>query len=113
MRTGYIVASALLALLLVYAAGRKLSHRPDVVASYARVGVPEHRLGVLAMLLLAGAIGIVAGIFVAAIGIAAALCLVVYFALAIVAHVRHEDLANLPTPMVMLVLSVVVLVLRL
>jgi hypothetical protein len=74
--------------------------------------VPEHRLNVLAMLLLAGAIGVVAGIFVAPIGIAAALCLAVYFALAIVAHVRHGDLANLATPLAMLVLSVVVLVLR-
>jgi hypothetical protein len=113
MHTGYIVVSVLLAALLIHAAGRKLSHRPDVVASYARVGVPEHRLKVLAMLLLAGAIGVVAGIFVAPIGIAAALCLAVYFALAIAAHMRHGDLANVATPVVMLALSVVVLVLRL
>jgi ethanolamine transporter EutH len=63
--------------------------------------------------LLTGALGLVAGIVVAPIGIAAAACLVAYFALAIVAHGRHRDLANIVTPIVMLVLSAIALALAL
>src|SRR5690606_32762141 len=60
----YLIASLLLAALLVYAGVRKLSHDPDVVASYARVGVPEARLDLLAAVLFAGAAGVLAGIIV-------------------------------------------------
>ena len=42
--------SVLLAALLVVTAARKLGHRPAVVATYRRVGVPEERLNQLAVL---------------------------------------------------------------
>jgi hypothetical protein len=108
-----VALSLLLASLLAFAAGRKLSHRPDVVAAYARVGVPEHQLNRLAFLLLLGAGGLVIGLVWAPLGIAAAACLVAYFLLAVAAHVRHADKAHLPTPLVLLTLAVAVLLLRL
>lgn len=112
MSYAYVVVALLLAALLIFAATRKLSHRPDVVASYARVGVPAQRLNVLAMLLIAAAAGLVAGIVVAPAGVAAAACLVAYFAVATAAHVRHRDLANIAMPIVLLVMAAVALALR-
>src|SRR5690606_2693863 len=105
--------SLLLAALLCHAALRKLSHRPDVVASYARVGVPKTRLAPLAGILLAGAAGLVTGLWWPPIGIAAAIGLTLYFLLAIAAHIRSGDIANLATPVVMALLAAAVLVIRL
>jgi hypothetical protein len=101
-----MVVSLLLAALLVFAAVRKLSHRPEVVATYTRVGVPEDRLDQLAWILLAGAAGLIAGLFWQPVGIVAGIGLVAYFLLAIGAHVRAGDARNLPAPVVMEVLAV-------
>jgi DoxX-like family len=107
-----VTVSALLAALMAYAAVRKLSHRPEVVASYARVGVPEERLDLLAATLLAGAAGLLIGLLWAPIGIAAAGAVVVYFLVAIAAHVRSDDLEHVPTPIVMEALALAATVLR-
>jgi hypothetical protein len=108
-----VIVSVLLAATLVYAAVRKLSHRPEVVQSYVRVGVPEEKLDYLAVVLLAGAAGLIVGLFLAPIGIAAAIGVVCYFVLALAAHIRADDIANLPTPAVIEVVAVAALVLRL
>jgi hypothetical protein len=105
--------SILLAAALAYAAVRKLTHRPEVVESYARVGVPEDQLDYLAVILLAGAAGLLAGLLWAPIGVTAAIGLIAYFVLAIVAHIRAHDVENLPTPLVIELLAVATLVLRL
>jgi hypothetical protein len=107
------IVSLLLAALLVFTAARKLSHRPAVVATYRRVGVPEERLNLLAALLLAGAAGLVVGLWWGPAGVVTAAALVVYFALAIGAHVRAHDTANLAAPIGYLVLSAATLVLHL
>jgi hypothetical protein len=105
--------SVLLAALLAFAATRKLSHRPEVVATYVRVGVPEEKLDYLAVILLAGAAGLLLGLFWEPIGVAAATGVVLYFLLAVAAHVRAHDEENLPTPVVILLLAVAALALRL
>jgi DoxX-like family len=107
-----VAVSALLAGLMGYAAVRKLSHQPEVVASYTRVGVPEERLDLLAATLLAGAAGLLLGLVWAPLGIAAAVAVAVYFLVAIAAHIRSDDLEHLPTPIVMEALAVAAVVLR-
>ena len=107
------VVSVLLAALLAFAAVRKLGHRPEVVAGYARVGVPEDRLDQLAYILLAGAAGLLAGLAWAPLGVVAAAGVVAYFVLAVAAHLRADDTAHLLTPVVILALGVAALVLRL
>jgi len=104
--------SSLLAALLAFSAIRKLSHRPDVVATYTRVGVPEDKLDLLALVLLAGAAGLVAGLFWGPLGVAAAAGLVAYFLLAISAHIRADDTARLPTPAAIELMAVAALILR-
>jgi hypothetical protein len=106
------VVSVLLAALLVVTAARKLGHRPAVVATYRRVGVPEERLNQLAVLLLAGAVGLVVGVWWKPAGVAAAGALVVYFLLALGAHVRARDTANVPMPALFLALSAAALTLH-
>src|SRR5262245_2721624 len=107
-----IAVSLILAALLLTTAIRKLTHAPGVVETYRRVGVPERRLNLLALILIAGAAGLVIGLWWRPLGVAAAVGLVIYFALAVAAHVRHRDLKPLPTPSVFLVLSVAALALN-
>lgn len=107
-----IMLSILLALALLASAGWKLTGREDVMESYARVGVPAHRLPVLAALLAAGAVGLLAGLVWRPIGIAAAGCLTIYFALAWIAHARHDDLRHAGPPTVLLALTAAWLILR-
>jgi len=108
-----IAVSLLLAALLLATAIRKLTHAPAVVETYRRVGVPERRLNLLALVLAAGAAGLVVGLWWRPLGVAAAAGLVAYFVLAVAAHVRHHDLKPLPTPLVFLALSVAGLALSL
>jgi hypothetical protein len=113
MSVATAAVSALLAALLAFSAIRKLSHRPEVVEAYRRAGVPEDKLDYLAITLLAGAAGLVAGLLWAPLGLAAALALVVYFLVAMSFHLRAGDAEHLPTPLVMELLAAAVLVLRL
>lgn len=106
------VVSVLLAALLAFSAIRKLSHQEQVVQSYARVGVPERRLNSLAVILLAGAVGLIAGLAWAPIGVAAAIGVVCYFAIAIVFHIRASDVRRLPTPLMYAVMAMLALILR-
>jgi hypothetical protein len=109
----HTVVSSVLALMLVLSAVLKLSHRDAVLANYRRVGVAENRINALAVVLLAGAVGLVAGLWLAPVGVAAAIGLVCYFLLAVAVHVRAKDYKNLPAPLVYLALATVALVLHL
>jgi hypothetical protein len=108
-----VIVSFLLAGLLVLSAFIKLTRREPYVQGYLRVGVPAHRLNLLAYILLAGAAGLVAGLWWAPVGVAAAIGLTCYFLAAIGAHLRADDVRSLPTPATYLGLAVVALVLRL
>ena len=105
------IASALLAAAISYAAARKLTHRPEVVAEYARAGVPEGWLDRLAVVLFAAAAGLLAGIAWRPIGIAAAIGLALYFAVAAGFHVRTRDFANVATPIALEILAIATIVL--
>ncbi len=107
------IVTVLLAFPMIYAAVRKLSHQEQVVASYRRAGVPESWLNYLAIVLIAGAGGLVAGLAWAPIGIAAAIGTIGYFLGAVAFHIRSGDARNLPTPIAMTVLAIAVLALRL
>ncbi|MBF0688508.1 MAG: DoxX family protein [Cellulomonas sp.] len=108
-----VVLTVLLALVVTSSAVMKLRKNEQVVASIVgTVGFPERRLPVLAGLEIAGAVGIVVGLWVAPLGIAAAVGLTLYFVGAVIGHLRVRDTKGVTSPLVPLVLSVAVLVLR-
>ena len=106
-------ASIVLAALLLFSAAQKIRGSPDVVATYARVGVAETRLKLLAAVLIAGAAGLLIGLAVPPLGVAATIGLSAYFAVAVAAHIRHRELANIATPIALFALSAVTLILHL
>jgi hypothetical protein len=83
-----------------------------LIENMTRVGVPHRALFPLAVLKIAGALGLVIGIGVPALGIGAAAGLVLFFFGAIAAHIHAGDYASIPFPGMFLVLAIASLVLR-
>lgn len=109
-----VAVTALLAVIAVASAAMKLRRAEPVVTSIHRtVGVPMRFLPVLAGLEVAGAVGILVGLWLEPLGVAAAAALVLYFVGAVIGHLRVRDTRGAGSPLLPLVLAVAVLVLRL
>lgn len=112
MSIAYDILGVLFALLLLGSAGAKLTRNKQVVEGITGVGVPLGMLPFLAGCEIAGAIGLVIGLWYPPLGIAAAIGLVLYFVGAVGAHLRKGDFNGAPNAAVPLVVSIVTLVLR-
>ena len=91
-----IILSVLLAVILVASGSAKLKKSEQVVESLTRAGVPLSLYPFLAAVEIAGAVGLVWGIWWTPIGVAAAIGVVLYFVGAIVFHLRAKDTAIVP-----------------
>jgi hypothetical protein len=85
---------------------------PWVVENMTSVGLEPSSVYPLGLLKTAGAVGLLVGIALPALGVAAAIGLVLFFIGAITAHVRAREFATIPFPGMFLVLAVASLVLR-
>ena len=115
MDVAYAVAAAVTALMLGMSAWMKVVRHPRTVEVIGDVvGVPLRALPVLATLEIAGAVGLLVGIGVRELGIAAGVALVLYFVVAISSHIRVRDFVadHLFPAVLMLTVSVATLVLR-
>ena len=109
-----VITTVLLSLICFNSAVMKLRQNAQVLAViHGTVGVPKQYLPVLAALEIAGAAGILLGLWLEPLGIAAATGLVAYFVGAVGGHLRVRDTKNLVMPLPPLVLAIAVLVLRL
>lgn len=106
-----VVVSVVLALVMLGSATGKLTKQPRVVEMLSGIGVPMPWLPRLASLEIAGGVGLLVGLAVAPIGIAAAAGIVCYFVGAIVTHLRASDHEIAP-PAVLGLVAVAALVLR-
>ncbi|MGW6417560.1 DoxX family protein [Streptomyces sp. NPDC055055] len=112
MFIAYAVVATLLALAAAGSAFMTFTRNPQVIGGMTKVGVPESRLPLLATAKAAGALGLLAGLVVPALGAAAAAGLVLYFAGAVIAHLRVKDFELAPAAVLTLI-SAAALVLRL
>ncbi|MFF2567479.1 DoxX family protein [Streptomyces sp. NPDC058084] len=112
MFIAYAVVAALLALALAASAFLTFTRNPQVTGNMTKLGVPESWLPWLGTAKAAGALGLLAGLVVPALGAAAAVGLVLYFLGAFVSHVRAKDHAVAPV-VVLTLLSGAALILRL
>jgi uncharacterized membrane protein YphA (DoxX/SURF4 family) len=91
MKIAMIIVSSLLTLLAVASASVKLRKSPQVVQDMTHVGVRENQIPLLALVEIAGGVGLLVGFATKDLGRLAAAGLVLYFAGAIVAHLRIKD----------------------
>jgi hypothetical protein len=113
MFTAYIVVTILAAAANLHAASNDFRRAEWILASMTRLGVPLSQLSWLGWLKVSGALGLLVGIGVPAIGVAAAAGLTLFFVGAVVTAMRARWYAHLPVPAVWLLLAVAALVLRL
>ncbi|MCX5198111.1 DoxX family protein [Streptomyces sp. NBC_00249] len=107
MFIAYAVVACLLALVLTASATFTLQRNEAIVASMRKVEVPDAWLPRLAALKAAGAVGLVAGLWIAPLGVAAAVGVTLYFAGAVVSHLRVKDFELAPAAVLTLVAAAV------
>ena len=112
MFSAYVAVGRLTAAATGTAAILDLLRPAWLIENMTRVGVPRRALIPLAVLKIAGALGLLIGIGVPPLGVAAAVGLVLFFIGAIWAHIRVRDYASIPFPGMFLLLAAASLVLR-
>jgi hypothetical protein len=113
MGTVYLVMTVLVALMVAFSGLGKIRRDPrQVKVIHETVGVPLKYFPLLAVCEFAGALGLVAGIWWPALGVAAAIGLVLYFVGAIVSHLRVGDIKGIGSAVFMLVLAAGALAVR-
>jgi hypothetical protein len=112
MFMAYVALSIPLAAALVLAGTATVKRNEQIVRATRRVGVPEGWLPWLSAAQLAGAAGLLAGIVVAPVGIAAAAGVVLYFLGAVGSHLRAKDLKGLGSPTTLLTFAIAALIVR-
>jgi len=90
MTISLIIFGALLAFAAIGSAISKLVKVPDVMAAMASVGVKPNQVPLLALLEIAGGLGVIVGIWKPALGALASICLIGYFAGALIAHMKKK-----------------------
>jgi DoxX-like family len=111
MFVAYVVVTLLAAAANVFSATLDFIRFQQILTNMARVGVPESWITILGILKGAAALGLLLGIAVPPIGIAAAGGLVLFFVGAIVTHLRARDY-SFGLAVVFLLLAVASLALR-
>lgn len=113
MGIAYLAVSIVLAAVVLFSGIGKLRHDPHIVrVIHETVGVPMKYFPLLAACEIAGAVGLVLGIWWPILGIAAATGLVTYFIGAVVSHVRVGDLKGIGPAAMLLTVSAAALILR-
>jgi hypothetical protein len=112
MFVAYTVIAVLLTLALLASATAKLRRVPQLVAGLTGLGVPLGLFPFLAACEIAGAGGLLIGLWYPPVGVAAAIGLVLYFLGAVGAHLRGRDFKGLPNAAVMLAASAAALILE-
>jgi len=113
METAYFITTAIMALIAAFSGVAKIRRNPHVVqVIHETVGVPLKYLSLLAACEIAGALGLVAGIWWPPLGVAAGVGLVLYFVGAIVSHLRVGDFKGIGPAAFILVLAAAALALR-
>lgn len=113
MTAAYLIVTALAVLANFYSASTVFTRNPELLGNMARLNIPERQLLPLGVLKAAGALGLLAGIVVPAVGVAAGVGLVLYFVGAIVVVLRAHFYAHIPYPVIFFLLAAAAMALRL
>jgi hypothetical protein len=115
MQIAYVIVAAIFTVMLGMSARMRLLRDPLAVEVIgAVVGVPLRLFPALALLEVAGAVGLLAGIGLKPLGVAAGIGLVAYFLGAITSHLRKRDLvpSHIGPPVMMLAIATAALAIR-
>ncbi|MFD7136207.1 DoxX family protein [Streptomyces sp. NPDC059894] len=112
MFIAYAVVAALMSVVLLASAGAKFTRPKRLVDQMSTLGLPYSMLPPLGVAQIAGAGGLVVGLWWGPLGIAAAVGLTLYFIGAVVTHVRVGDYKGTPPAAVLATVALVLIALR-
>ena len=113
MKIALDIVAGLLGLAALGSAMGKLRKAPAVIESLTSVGVKSQHIPLLALIEMAGALGLLAGIWSKPLGIAASIGFVLYFLGAVSSHLRVKAKLNeLVAPASILLIAVVTTILE-
>ena len=113
MFIAYVIVAVVLALVLAASASLKLRRdRRAVEGIHESAGVPLSWFPYLAGCEIAGALGLIIGVALAPLGIAAAGAVIAYMIGAVITHLRAHDTKNIFNPIVPMALAVAALISR-
>jgi hypothetical protein len=100
MSTAYVVTTVVAAVFVGYSAWAALSHANWVVKALSDYGVPHAWGPWLGTAKAAGALGLLVGLFVPLVGVAAEVGLIVYFTGAVITVIHARWYSHVPYPLV-------------
>ncbi|MCM1951077.1 DoxX family protein [Streptomyces sp. G2] len=106
------VVTVFMAALLLVSAGAKSLRTRHITEQMSTLGVPQRMMGFLIGAQIAGAAGVIAGLWWGPVGFAAAIGLTLYFAGAVAFHLRAGDRKGTSPAVVLTIASVALIVLR-
>jgi hypothetical protein len=99
MSTMHVLVTVLAAVWVGFSAAAVFVRATWVVEPLAAYGVPRSWWPWLGTAKAAGAVGLLVGLFVPAIGVLAGICLVLYFSGAVITVVRARSYSHIPYPL--------------
>ncbi|MDQ0797800.1 DoxX family protein [Streptomyces sp. B1I3] len=112
MFIAYAIVAAFMSVVLLASAGAKFTRPRRLVDQMATLGLPYRVLPFLGAAQVAGAGGLIIGLWRGPLGIAAAVGLTLYFIGAVAAHLRAGDYKGAPPAAVLTLVAVVLIALR-
>ncbi|MBQ0854695.1 DoxX family protein [Streptomyces sp. BH-SS-21] len=112
MFIAYAIVAALMSAVLLASAGAKFTRPKRLVDQMSTIGLPYGALPFLGVAQIAGAGGLVIGLWWAPLGIAAAVALTLYFIGAVAAHLRARDYTGTPPAAVLTAVAITLVALR-
>ncbi|MBF6341666.1 DoxX family protein [Nocardia abscessus] len=108
----YVVITMVMSVVLVVSAGAKFTRPPRMVQQMSTLELSFTLLPFLGVAQIAGAGGLIIGVWWGPLGIAAAICLTLYFIGAVAAHVRVGDIKGAPPAAALAIVAAVLIGLR-
>ncbi|WP_181720249.1 DoxX family protein [Nocardia gipuzkoensis] len=108
----YVVVAVVMSVVLVVSAGAKFTRPRRMVEQMSTLELPFAMLPFLGVAQIAGAGGLIIGVWWGPLGVAAAICLTLYFIGAVAAHVRVGDTKGTPPAAVLAIVAAVLIGLR-
>ena len=113
MNITLVILTTLLGLVTAFSAVGKFTLNPKAAEMLRHLGLTDGRIRALGVVEVAGALGLLIGIWIPILGQLAALGFVLYFLGALIMHVRAKDpVKDMAPALVLLVLSVIVTILQ-
>ena len=113
MNIALVILAALLGLVTTFSAVGKFTMNEKAVEMLHQLGLTDDKIRMLGAVEVAGALGLLIGIWVPILGQLAAIGFVLYFLGAMVMHVRSKDPMKDSAPaLVLLILSIIVTILQ-